>query len=74
MAPFAFVAVALNLAFSITVIIGGWQMRQARSYGLALIAAIVALLPCTFGWVLGLPIGIWALIVLMDAEVKAAFS
>ena len=73
MAPLMFLAVVLNLAFSITVIIGGWQMRQARSYGLALIAAILALLPCTFGWILGLPIGIWALFVLMEPEVKAAF-
>ncbi len=64
----------LNLAFSMTLIIGGWRMRQARSYGLSLIAAIMALLPCTFGWILGLPIGIWALVVLMDPAVKAGFS
>jgi hypothetical protein len=63
-----------NLAFSVTLIIGGWRMRQAKSYGLAVIAAIVALPPCTFGWILGLPIGIWALLVLMDPEVKAGFE
>ncbi len=67
-------AMLLNLAFSVTLLIGGWRMRQARSYGLSVIAAIMALLPCTFGWIVGLPIGIWALVVLMDPEVKAAFE
>ncbi|MCI0360685.1 MAG: serine/threonine protein kinase, partial [Planctomycetaceae bacterium] len=73
MAPLALLGI-VNLAFSLTVIIGGWRMRQAKSYGLALIAAVLALLPCTFGWFLGLPIGIWALIVLMDPAVKAGFE
>ena len=67
-------AMLLNLAFAVTLLIGGWRMRQARSYGLSVIAAIIALLPCTFGWILGLPIGIWALVVLMDPEVKAGFE
>ena len=64
----------LNLAWSITLMIGGWRMRQARSYGLALVAAIMALLPCTFGWIIGLPIGIWALTVLLDPTVKSSFE
>jgi hypothetical protein len=67
-------AMLFNLAFSLVLLIGGWRMRQARSYGLSVIAAVLAILPCTFGWVLGLPIGIWALVVLMDPEVKAGFE
>jgi hypothetical protein len=64
----------MNLAFSITLIVGGWRMRQLKSYGLAMVAAIMALLPCTFGWILGLPMGIWALVVLMDPAVREGFE
>jgi hypothetical protein len=64
----------LNLAFSVLLIVGGWRMRQAKSYGLSMVAAILALLPCSFGWIVGLPMGIWALIVLLDPEVRAGFE
>jgi hypothetical protein len=57
------------------IIFGGVKMKNMQSYGLAMAAAIIVMLPCTVGWccLLGLPIGIWALIVLMKPEVKAAF-
>ena len=29
----------LNFAFSATLIVGGWRMRQAKSYGLSLVAS-----------------------------------
>jgi predicted Ser/Thr protein kinase len=74
MAPIALIILILNLAFSITVIIGGWRMRQLKSYGLAVIAAVLALLPCTLGWFIGLPIGIWAFITLANNEVRDAFE
>jgi hypothetical protein len=49
-------------------------MRKLRSYGLVLVAAVLAVVPCTFAWIIGLPMGIWALVVLMDPEVKAGFE
>ena len=55
-------------------IVAGWRMRQLKSYGLATVAAVMALLPCTAGWMLGLPIGLWALVVLMKPEVAEAFE
>jgi hypothetical protein len=64
----------LNLAFSVLLIVGGWRMRQAKSYGLSMVAAILALLPCSFGWIVGLPMGIWALIVLLDPDVRDGFE
>lgn len=64
----------INIILSLTIIIGGWQMRRCRSYGLAMIATILALLPCTAGWFLGLPIGVWSLLTLMQPEVKEAFE
>ncbi len=64
----------LTLAPSLTLIVGGWRMRQGKSYGLSMVAAIIALLPCSFGWIVGLPMGIWALIVLLDPEVREGFE
>jgi hypothetical protein len=50
------------------------KMRQLRSYGLAVLAAIAALLPLGPQWLISLPMGIWALAVLARADVKAAFE
>ncbi len=57
------------------VIFGGLKMKNLQSWGLAVAAAVIALLPCTNGWccLIGLPVGIWALVVLMNNDVKAAF-
>ena len=57
------------------VIFGAMKMKKLESYGLAMGASIVAMIPCISPCcVLGLPIGIWALVVLMKPEVKAAFK
>jgi tRNA A-37 threonylcarbamoyl transferase component Bud32 len=50
---------------------GGYQMLQRRSYAWAMGAAILAIVACSL---LGLPAGIWALIVLSREDVKAAFG
>lgn len=64
----------LGLAMSALVFFGAWQMRELRQYPLALIAAIVAMIPCLSPCCcIGLPIGIWALMVMMKPEVKSAF-
>jgi hypothetical protein len=56
------------------VLIGAVRMRSLRGYGFAMVAAVLALIPgispCCL---LGLPFGIWAIVVLSDASVKAAF-
>jgi hypothetical protein len=49
------------------------KMKKLERYGLAMTASILAMLPCSLCCVLGLPIGIWALVVLMKPEVKSAF-
>ena len=68
------VVMFLSLPLSITMIVGGWRMMLLKSYGLAMVASIMALLPCTFGWFLGLPMGIWALITLLNGDVRDAFD
>jgi phage FluMu protein Com len=64
----------VGLIISIVVLLGAVKMMKLESYGLAVAAAILALIPCTSPCCcLGLPIGIWALVILFDAQVKAAF-
>jgi hypothetical protein len=62
------------LVVSALIIFGAWQMRNLKSYGLALTSSILAMIPCHLCCMVGLPIGIWALIVLLKTEVKSAFS
>jgi hypothetical protein len=69
-------AVADFLA-STLVILGSIRMLSLKNYGLAILAAILAALPgfsCTGFCCVGEVIGIWALIVLLSADVRAAFQ
>lgn len=65
---------AVKLVLDLLTVYAGWQMRQLRSWGICLAGSIVAMLPCSACCILGLPMGIWALIVLIDNEVKQAFN
>jgi phage FluMu protein Com len=58
----------------LVILFGAWKMMRAESYGWAMTASILSLFPCTGCCVLGLPFGIWALVVLNDASVRACFS
>jgi hypothetical protein len=56
-------------------VLGGLQMAKFRMYGVAIAASIVATIPCfpCCCCFLGVPVGIWSLVVLSRQEVKAAF-
>jgi len=59
----------------VLIIVGAVKMMNLSSYGLAMTAAIAAITPCFYPCcVLGIPFGIWALVVLCDKNVKAAFG
>ena len=65
----------ISIVASPIIIFGGIQMLRARRYSIALGAAILALIPLTSVCCIpGIPIGIWALIVLRHPEVRAAFE
>lgn len=65
----------LGLAISALVAYGAVQMLKLRSYGWSMAASILALIPCTSPCCLvGLPIGIWALVVLSQPGVKTALG
>lgn len=61
---------------ALPLVFGGIQMCRLRSYGLAIFASILALVPCiscSGCCVLGQVAGIWALVVLANPDVRSAF-
>lgn len=65
---------ALSIVVGIVVILGALKMKNLENYGFAMAASIIAMIPCISPCCfLGLPFGIWALVVLSDEQVKAAF-
>jgi hypothetical protein len=60
----------ISLAVYLPIFIAGLRIQQGRRWGLGVTAAILAMLPCSPGWLLGLPVGIWALVVLCREDVK----
>jgi hypothetical protein len=70
------VGLVLNVGGAALIAFGAWQMLKLRSWGFALAASILAMIPCFTSCccLLGLPAGIWALVVLLDPDVKAAFA
>jgi hypothetical protein len=73
--PAAVVGNVVALAIGGFIIFGLLKMMKGQSWGLSLAAVILGAIPCCGPcWCLGLPIGIWALVVLMNNEVKAGFT
>jgi predicted Zn finger-like uncharacterized protein len=64
----------IGLAFAVVILLGAVKMKKLESYGLCMTACILAMLPCGNCCLLGLPFGIWGLVVLNKPEVKEAFS
>jgi phage FluMu protein Com len=69
------IALALfGVVMDIIVLMGAVKMKNLGSYSFAMASAIIAMIPffspCC---ILGLPFGIWAIVVLGDSSVKAAF-
>lgn len=70
------VGAILNLGGAALIAFGAWRMKAMKSYGFAITSSILAMIPCFTSCccLIGLPVGIWALIVLLDKDVKAAFD
>ena len=72
---FGIVQSILGLVLSVVIVMGALKMKKLESYTFAIIATIIAMVPCISPCcIVGLPIGIWALVVLNKPEVKGAFS
>lgn len=61
------------MLFSSVIIVAGFKMKRLESYRLAILGSILAIL-VTPGNIIGLPVGIWALVVLCRREVREAFG
>lgn len=62
------------MAVTLAIIIGSIGMLRFRGYSGALTAAILAIIPiCSPCLVLGIPFGIWAVVVLLRPEVRGRF-
>jgi hypothetical protein len=67
----------LSAAANVVVILGGHRMRRCRGRSLALTAAILCVAsPLVFGpcSAIGVGFGIWAIVVLLNADVKLEFE
>ena len=57
------------------ILVGALKMKKLSGYNWAMTASIIAVVPCVSPCcLLGLPIGIWALVVLAKPEVKSQFT
>jgi hypothetical protein len=69
------VIVALVWVFcSALIFYGGSKMKDMRGYGWGIAGSVLAILPCNFCCCIGGLIGAWALVVLLNSDVKLAFS
>jgi hypothetical protein len=72
------IVLAINLVWSLPwaglMVLGGWKLRNLELYGLAVTAAVAAVLPIHLLAILTLPVGVWALALLLRRDVRAAFA
>jgi hypothetical protein len=64
----------VQVLWSLIVFFGGVQMKGLKSRGFVFFSCIWAMLPCNLCCLLGLPFGIWALVVVNDPVVKRGFE
>lgn len=62
---------AWKMIAGLLIFFGGYRMLRRQSYAWAIAAAIISVVACSL---LGLPVGIWALIVLARQDVSAIFN
>jgi hypothetical protein len=74
MQKFGMVLGLLGIVIAALIVLGGLNMRRLKSRGFAMTGAVLAMLPISCCCVIGLPIGIWALIVMLKPDVTAAFG
>jgi len=72
---FLIVLCVAGLIIDAVIVIGASKMMKLESYSFAVAAALLSIIPCLSSpcIILGMPFGIWALLVLMDPNVKVGF-
>jgi predicted Zn finger-like uncharacterized protein len=64
----------VSLIWGAVVTLGGTKMLQMQSRGSVMVACVFAMLPCNPCFLAGLPVAIWALVMLTRPGVKEAFD
>jgi hypothetical protein len=73
--PLAVAIQSLFVILNIVILIGGAQMIRMKTWGLGMSASILAMINAgNCCCLLGLPVGIWSLVVLLNDDVKSSFS
>jgi hypothetical protein len=68
------VSLAVWPIMNVAIALGAVSMLRLKNYSIACISAILAIIPvCSPCFVLGIPLGIWAFVVLNRREVKQRF-
>lgn len=68
------IVLGVHMMASAMILIGGNNMKLARSYGMAYTGAVFALLPLNFLFLVTIPFGIWAIVTLNLASVGEGFK
>ena len=68
------IGAGIGLVVSVVLVLGGVKLRAARSKGLAMTGSVLAMIPLSGCCLIGLPIGIWAVVTMGKPDVKAAFA
>jgi len=72
---FSIASALIGILVAAFIIYASLKMKDLNLWGLCVVASILAMIPCISPCcIVGLPIGIWCLVVLMRPEVKNAFS
>jgi hypothetical protein len=72
--PMNLVGIMLMAFVTSCVLYGSLSMMQRRNYGVAVTAAVLSVLPCFSPcFIVGIPFGLWALLLLFRPEVKYGF-
>ncbi len=78
MGPVGIIIRAAGILVCILILYGAVKMKNLENYGLAITVSILAMIPCLSPClspccVIGLPMGIWALVILNKTEIKSSF-
>ena len=65
---------AVVLVVALLIVIGAAKLRRFDGYGFVVAAIILAMLPWSMGFLIGLPAAIWTFRTLLRPEVRAAFA
>jgi hypothetical protein len=73
--PVGMISAVIGAAVGGLIIYGSLQMMKLKNHPLCKATTIVAMIPCVSPCcLLGLPFGIWALVVISKPEIEAAFT